>query len=285
MRGWTATRSSISTDTTWVSRYRQSRDSSSRLSGAATTRRSRSLPPRWSGSRSQLARASSSRRSSAARRSRSRAQESSAAYSKRRSSTTPRLRSSASAGLRRDPSRATTTSRFARSAMSRSPSTTVWLTARAPASSGSPLSAAWNRLRPARARSSGAAGKGGKPAARRTVHLVRPSTDGAASCRQRCQPSAEPGFARREQTAARGALGRDVEVLFEHLLDSRLADAAFEPRNSPLPLDQHERRHDVHLEALGQLGLLVHVDPSHLEAFALGSRDVREQALHSPCRS
>src|SRR6266540_4307976 len=87
----------------------------------------------------------------------------------------------------------------------------------------------WPRTPPAR--SSAAAGKGGKPAARRTVQPVRTSAAGAASCRQRrqaprrpaCRPppllrvqnrrerarplrvDLEPGFARREQTAARGA--------------------------------------------------------------------------------
>ena len=52
-------------------------------------------------------------------------------------------------------------------------------------------------------RSSGAAGKGGKRAARRTVQRARPSDARAASCCQRRQAGAELGFARRERPPAR----------------------------------------------------------------------------------
>ncbi len=49
----------------------------------------------------------------------------------------------------------------------------------------------------------GAARKGGEREARRTVREVRTSAERDASCRERRQPPAEPGSARREQEASR----------------------------------------------------------------------------------
>ena len=51
----------------------------------------------------------------------------------------------------------------------------------------------------------GVARKGGEREARRTVRVVRTSAEHEASCRERRQPRAEPGFAGREPEEAEGA--------------------------------------------------------------------------------
>ncbi len=71
-----------------------------------------------------------------------------------------------------------------------------------------------------------------------------------------------------------------AEVRREHLLDPRGAGAALEPRDGALVLDEDERRHELDLELLGELGPLVDVDARDSEPVALLAGEVREQALH-----
>src|SRR4051794_965377 len=68
----------------------------------------------------------------------------------------------------------------------------------------------------------------------------------------------------------------------EHALDPRGARAALEPLDHALPLHQGERRHRLDLEALGELGLLSHVDRRDAQPRALLAGEVSHQAFHPP---
>src|SRR5579884_2216041 len=70
----------------------------------------------------------------------------------------------------------------------------------------------WKPPSRTKARSWGVAGKGGKPEGRRAVQVVRPRPEGAASCRQRRQAPAKPGFARRKAAPTRSVLREDAHA-------------------------------------------------------------------------
>ena len=71
----------------------------------------------------------------------------------------------------------------------------------------------------------------------------------------------------------------------EHLLDRRSAGTTFEPRDGAFVLDEHEGRHELDLERLGELGPLVDVHTRRSEPVALLAGEVSEQALHAASRA
>src|SRR3954447_10563042 len=76
-----------------------------------------------------------------------------------------------------------------------------------------------------------------------------------------------------------------AQVRRDRPLDSRRAGAALEPGDDALPLHQHERRHRLYVEALGDRRLLVHVDAGDPQARPLLALEMRQQALHAPGRA
>src|SRR4051812_15575982 len=62
-----------------------------------------------------------------------------------------------------------------------------------------------------------------------------------------------------------GSPGLGDEMRLEHALDPRGARAALEPLDDALALHEGEGRHRLHLEALGDLGLLGDVDRGHAQ--------------------
>lgn len=71
----------------------------------------------------------------------------------------------------------------------------------------------------------------------------------------------------------------------EHALDRRGARSACDHSDRPPVLHEHERRHFVHMQALGQIGALLDVDPPHAQPAAFLARHVSEQALHPTGRA
>jgi hypothetical protein len=70
----------------------------------------------------------------------------------------------------------------------------------------------------------------------------------------------------------------------EQRLDLRRARASFEARDDATVPDEHESGRFANAKPLRELGLFVDVDPNHVHAMALLSRDLVEDALHSAAR-
>jgi hypothetical protein len=71
----------------------------------------------------------------------------------------------------------------------------------------------------------------------------------------------------------------------DHALDSRCAGAALEPCDGPVVGDENEGGDLGDVEPLDQVGMLVDVDARHAQTVSLLTREVGEQALHSPPRA
>src|SRR3954451_14587435 len=116
-----------------------------------------------------------------------------------------------------------------------------------------------------------------KSAATMAFRLIRSS-----SCRGK-HKSRKGNYAQTARPDSTGN-GDAVQMRLDHLLDPGRARAAGEPIDGALVLD-HDKRGDVlDAEPLGEVGPLVGVDAKHPHTVALLAGDVREQALHAPCR-
>src|SRR5213083_1519505 len=88
-------------------------------------------------------------------------------------------------------------------------------------------------------------------------------------------------------TALRAFVGAGfvvVEMPVDELLDLGRPRSAFEPRDGAPALDQDQGRNEPDIESLGQVGLLLDVDPRDAQPVPLLARKVREEALHPPGR-